>query len=114
MREWSLAAAEMTAGEMVGDVNDLELAPPDDTGETVGLLPSSLTVTFGFGPSLFEKPGLGLAAQRPAALRPIPPLPADELNALERAETPASRPAPTIPRSPSTRSATWPASAAAR
>ena len=83
MREWSLAAAEMTAGEMVGDVNDLELAPPDDTGETVGLLPSSLTVTFGFGPSLFEKPGLGLAAQRPAALRPIPPLPADELNALE-------------------------------
>ena len=56
MREWSLAAAEMTAGEMVGDVNDLELAPPDDTGETVGLLPSSLTVTFGFGPGLFEKP----------------------------------------------------------
>ena len=68
---------------MVGDVNDLEPAPPDDTGETVGLLPSSLTVTFGFGPSLFEKPGLGLGAQRPAALRPIPPLPADELNALE-------------------------------
>jgi deferrochelatase/peroxidase EfeB len=83
MREWSLAAAEMTAGEMVGDVNDLELAPPDDTGETVGLLPSCLTVTFGLGPSLFEKPGLGLAAKRPPALRPIPPLPADELNALE-------------------------------
>jgi deferrochelatase/peroxidase EfeB len=83
MREWSLAAAEMTAGEMIGDVNDEELAPPDDTGETVGLLPSNLTVTFGFGPSLFERRGLGLGGKRPAALREIPPLPADELNQLE-------------------------------
>jgi deferrochelatase/peroxidase EfeB len=84
LEEWSLAAAEMTEGQMIGDVNDLEPAPPDDTGETVGLAPSSLTVTFGFGPGLFEKPGLGgLAAKRPAALKPIPPLPADELNALE-------------------------------
>jgi deferrochelatase/peroxidase EfeB len=80
MREWTRAAAEMTAGEMIGDVNDVEPAPPDDTGETVGHLPSNLTVTFGFGPSLFEKRGLGLAAKRPAALREIPPLPADELN----------------------------------
>jgi deferrochelatase/peroxidase EfeB len=80
MREWTRAAAEMTAGEMIGDVNDLEPAPPDDTGETVGLLPSNLTVTFGFGPSLFEQRGLGLAGKRPAALREIPPLPADELN----------------------------------
>jgi deferrochelatase/peroxidase EfeB len=83
MREWTVAAAEMTAGEMIGEVNDVALAPPDDTGETVGLLPSNLTVTFGFGPGLFEKPGLGLAGKRPAALREIPPLPADELNALE-------------------------------
>ena len=83
MREWSKAAAEMTAGEMIGAVNDVELAPPDDTGETVGLLASNLTITFGFGPGLFEKPGLGLAAKRPAALREIPPLPADELNQLE-------------------------------
>jgi deferrochelatase/peroxidase EfeB len=80
LREWTVAAAEMTAGEMVGDVNDVPLAPPDDTGETVGLLPSSLTVTFGFGPSLFEKRGLGLAARRPAALKSLPPLPGDELD----------------------------------
>jgi deferrochelatase/peroxidase EfeB len=80
MREWSRAAAEMTAGQMIGDVNSEELAPPDDTGETVGLLPSRLTVTFGFGPSLFAKRELGLAGKRPAALREIPPLPADELN----------------------------------
>jgi deferrochelatase/peroxidase EfeB len=80
MRAWTVAAAEASAGEMVGNVNDAQLAPPEDTGETVGLLPSRLTVTFGFGPSLFEKPGLGLAAKRPAPLRPLPPLPADELN----------------------------------
>jgi deferrochelatase/peroxidase EfeB len=83
MREWSSAAAEMTAGQMIGDANEVELAPPDDTGETVGLLPSRLTVTFGFGPSLFERRELGLQDARPAALAPIPPLPADELNELE-------------------------------
>jgi deferrochelatase/peroxidase EfeB len=83
LREWTRAAAEMTGGEMVGDVNEMPLAPPDDTGETVGLLPSSLTVTFGFGPGLFEKRGLGLAAKRPAALRPLPALPADELDPAE-------------------------------
>jgi deferrochelatase/peroxidase EfeB len=80
MREWSRAAAEMTAGQMIGDANGVELAPPDDTGETVGLLPSRLTVTFGFGPSLFERRELGLQGKRPAALQQIPPLPADELN----------------------------------
>jgi deferrochelatase/peroxidase EfeB len=81
LREWSRAAAEMTAGELIGDLNSEQLAPPDDTGETVGLLPSRLTVTIGFGPSLFERQSLGLASQRPAALRKIPPLPADELDA---------------------------------
>jgi deferrochelatase/peroxidase EfeB len=83
MRDWSRAAAEMASGELVGDVNDLQVAPPEDTGETVGLSPSNLTVTFGFGPSLFEKARLRLQGRRPRALRPIPPLPGDKLNALE-------------------------------
>ncbi len=83
MREWTLAAAEATAGEMIGDVNDVALAPPEDTGETVGLLPSRLTITFGFGPSLFDKPGLGLAGKRPAELQTLPALPADELSPAE-------------------------------
>jgi deferrochelatase/peroxidase EfeB len=83
MREWSRAAAEMTAGQMVGGANSLQPAPPDDTGETVGLLPSRLTVTFGFGPSLFGRRGLGLRQRRPAALAEIPPLPADELDPEE-------------------------------
>jgi deferrochelatase/peroxidase EfeB len=83
MREWTRAAAEAGGGEMVGDINEVPLAPPEDTGETVGLLPSRLTVTFGFGPSLFEKPGLRLSHKRPPALRPLPPLPDDELNPAE-------------------------------
>jgi deferrochelatase/peroxidase EfeB len=83
LREWSRAAAEMTAGEPIGDANDVELAPPDDTGETVGLLPSRLTVTVGFGPSLFQRRGLALRRKHPAALQEIPPLPADELVAAE-------------------------------
>ena len=83
LEEWSKAASEMTQGEMIGDANGLLVSPPDDTGETVGLLPSSLTVTFGFGPSLFERRSLGLAAKRPAVLQSLPPLPGDELNELE-------------------------------
>jgi deferrochelatase/peroxidase EfeB len=83
MREWSVAAEEMAAGQLIGDENYVEVAPPDDTGETVGLLPANLTVTFGFGPGVFEKPGLGLAAKRPPALAALPALPGDELSALE-------------------------------
>lgn len=80
MSEWTDAAREMTAGEMIGTVNDEPFAPPDDTGEAVGLLPSRLTVTFGFGPSIFAPGRFGLTAQRPDELEEIPPLPGDELD----------------------------------
>jgi deferrochelatase/peroxidase EfeB len=83
LREWSKAAAEMTAGDPIGDANSVPLAPPEDSGETVGLLPSRLTVTIGFGPSLFERRRLALRRQRPPALQKIPALPGDELNAEE-------------------------------
>jgi deferrochelatase/peroxidase EfeB len=85
MREWTQAAAEMTAGRMIGTAagNREEPAPPDDTGEALGLPPSNLTLTFGFGPALFDRPGLGLGSRRPPELRPLPALPGDELNALE-------------------------------
>jgi deferrochelatase/peroxidase EfeB len=77
LRDWSAAVARMTAGDMVGSLNDARLAPAEDTGETVGLLPSRLTVTLGLGPELFYR--LGLEARKPAALRQIPPLPSDLL-----------------------------------
>jgi deferrochelatase/peroxidase EfeB len=83
MKEWSQAAAEMTEGGLVGDQNSTQLAPPDDTGEAIGLDTANLTVTFGFGPTLFERDGkdrLGLRSQKPSALHELPPLPADELS----------------------------------
>jgi deferrochelatase/peroxidase EfeB len=85
LEEWTRATVEMTEGRMIGTRggNNDELAPPEDTGEAVGLPASNLTVTFGFGPGLFDRPGLGLSAQRPAALKPLPPLPGENLNGLE-------------------------------
>lgn len=85
MEEWTRATVEMTAGKMIGNYagNHDALAPPEDTGEAVGLPASNLTVTFGFGPGVFDRPGLGLAGRRPPALKPLPPLPGEELNGLE-------------------------------
>jgi deferrochelatase/peroxidase EfeB len=77
--EWTEAAARMCAGRPAGSDNDTPLLPPQDTGEAVGLPPSRLTVTFGLGPSLFDD-RFGLAGRRPGALRPLPPLPGDELD----------------------------------
>jgi deferrochelatase/peroxidase EfeB len=79
VRAWSQAAERMTAGRPVGDANGEALAPPQDTGEALGLTPARLTVTFGVGPSLFDE-RFGLADRRPAALRDLPPLPGDELD----------------------------------
>lgn len=78
LREWSQAAARMMAGETAGPNNATPLAPPDDTGEALGLPPSALTVTFGLGTSLFDG-RFGLAGKRPAALADLPPFAGDEL-----------------------------------
>lgn len=83
MREWTAAAARMTQGVTLGSTDPQPLAPPEDTGEATGLPAAALTVTFGFGPTLFERDGddrFGLAAQRPAALRQLEALPGDELD----------------------------------
>ncbi len=79
LRAWSRAAERMTSGRLVGDANHEALAPPQDTGEALGLTPARLTVTLGLGPSLFDE-RFGLADLRPAALRDLPALPGDELD----------------------------------
>ncbi|MDO9398063.1 MAG: iron uptake transporter deferrochelatase/peroxidase subunit [Herbiconiux sp.] len=86
LQDWSAAAAVMTAGDPVGTygaVNGPYDAPPQDTGEALGLPASGLTITFGFGPTLFTAADgtdrFGLAAQRPAALVDLPHFPADAL-----------------------------------
>lgn len=73
---WAAAAAQMTQGLPVGPVDGDPQSPPIDTGEAVGLGSSRLTITVGFGPSLFDQ-RFGLAAHRPAALADLPTLPGD-------------------------------------
>ena len=86
LQDWTVAAARMTRGLGAGEVGPTSGpygAPPDDTGEAIGLPPSGLTITFGFGPSLFRSGGqdrFGLAARQPAALQRLPHFPADKLD----------------------------------
>ncbi|MFC1410991.1 iron uptake transporter deferrochelatase/peroxidase subunit [Streptacidiphilus sp. N1-12] len=70
MKRWSAAAAALAAGR----------TPPglSDDGSALDAGPSSLTVTFGFGASVFAK--AGLTAQLPAALAPLPAFPEDKLD----------------------------------
>ena len=74
----------MTAGESVGGSLPTPYdAPPSDTGEALGLNAAGLTLTFGFGPTLFERTArTGSASQdrQPAALRELPHFPADNLD----------------------------------
>lgn len=78
MKDWTAAAAVMTSGQMVGEVNDNPNLPPSDTGEADGLTPSRCTITFGAGPSFFDN-RFGLAAKRPAAFADLPAFPGDSL-----------------------------------
>lgn len=105
LRAWTEAAARMTTGGTAqpldaplhivgGDEGshsagaygaDARLgrgAQAADSGEALGLSPARLTVTFGFGASLFIKNGqdrYGLAARRPEALVDLPKFPGDQL-----------------------------------
>jgi deferrochelatase/peroxidase EfeB len=84
LKAWTAAAAAMTAGKAVGtgSVTSYD-SPPADTGEALGLPPAGLTLTFGFGPSLFERDGkdrFGLRARQPSALRRLPHFPGDNLD----------------------------------
>jgi deferrochelatase/peroxidase EfeB len=83
LRAWTTAAAQMCAGRPTGDPAAHPGLPPTDTGEAEGLPPAQLTITFGFGPSLFERGGedrFGLRAHRPSALKPLGALPGDHLD----------------------------------
>lgn len=88
LRDWTDAAEQMTQGLGAGSQGPLSGpydAPPDDTGEAIGLPPSGLTITIGFGPTLFGAPDgggkdrFGLAAHRPEALVRLPHFPGDNL-----------------------------------
>ncbi|WP_084653306.1 iron uptake transporter deferrochelatase/peroxidase subunit [Nocardioides insulae] len=87
LERWTESAARMTQGAPAGPVGPVEgaaAAPPDDTGEAIGLPASRLTITFGFGPGLFTdaegRDRFGLADRRPEALTPLPTFSADVLD----------------------------------
>ncbi|MCW2966382.1 MAG: Dyp-type peroxidase family, partial [Solirubrobacteraceae bacterium] len=87
LKEWTAAAEAMCAGRDVGEggtAGGPAQAPPSDTGEAHGLPAAKLTITVGFGPSLFtDAKGadrFGLAAKRPAALADLPAFPGDALD----------------------------------
>ncbi len=79
LKAWTDAAAEMTAGTTVGGGAALPYdSPPADTGEALDLSAAGLTLTFGFGPTLFEKGGkdrFGLKDRQPKSLRGAATLP---------------------------------------
>ncbi|MFE5791694.1 iron uptake transporter deferrochelatase/peroxidase subunit [Streptomyces sp. NPDC056503] len=68
LRRWSATARTLMAGE----------APSEDTGIALDAGPSSLTVTFGFGRTFFDR--TGLAARRPTQLDPLPAFSSDAVD----------------------------------
>ncbi|MFB7515702.1 iron uptake transporter deferrochelatase/peroxidase subunit [Streptomyces sp. NPDC056144] len=68
LRRWSATAKTLMAGK----------APAEDTGIALDAGPSSLTLTFGFGRTFFDR--TGLASRRPAALDPLPAFSSDALD----------------------------------
>ncbi len=83
LEQWTAAAARLTAGESYQPVAQAADEPPVDTGEALGLGPARLTLTFGFGPSVFRGAGagrFGLGRLRPPELALLPSFQGDALD----------------------------------
>ena len=88
LKQWTAASRQMTQGNDVGKlgaVGGSPYAPPEDTGEALGLPPSGLTITIGFGRGMFvDGDGtsrFGLDGQLPDLLADLPSFPGDRLDA---------------------------------
>jgi deferrochelatase/peroxidase EfeB len=79
LRVWTQSAARLTAGQTAAPMTPAGEAPGPDSAEALGLNPSRLTLTFGFGAGLFTKDSYGLAARRPEALIDLPRFNGDQL-----------------------------------
>lgn len=87
LQRWTRAAEQLCEGAAIGRFGAVDgpaAAPPEDTGEALDLPPSRLTITFGFGPSMFTAADgsarFGLDGRRPAALIDLPRFPGDLLD----------------------------------
>jgi deferrochelatase/peroxidase EfeB len=82
LSRWTVAAERMTFGAEAapgGVVGGGPWKVPQDTGEAYDLAPGHLTVTIGYGASLFDE-RFGLADRRPEALRELPAFLGDDLD----------------------------------
>jgi deferrochelatase/peroxidase EfeB len=82
LTRWTVAAERMTLGAEAapgGVVGGGPWKVPQDTGEALDLAPGHLTVTIGYGPTLFDD-RFGLADRRPEALRELPAFLGDALD----------------------------------
>jgi deferrochelatase/peroxidase EfeB len=82
LRRWTDAAAALSEGRPVEIPGDADYETQADSSEVLGLPPSYLTITFGFGLGLFEKDGVdryGLRSGRPAAFVDLPHFPGEQL-----------------------------------
>lgn len=87
LRTWTAMAARLTQGLPAGPFGPASGpydAPPDDTGEAADLPAAHLTLTVGFGRSLFVGAGdgdpFGLAGRLPAGLIDLPHFAGDDLD----------------------------------
>lgn len=82
LKDWTQAAAELTRGPEHFDRNEDPQQPGRHSGAAVDLPASRLTITFGLGPTLFDRGGqdrFGLASRRPEALVELPRFAGDQL-----------------------------------
>jgi deferrochelatase/peroxidase EfeB len=82
LQQWTAAAASLTAGRPYQPASQEPSQPPEDTGEAIGLDPAQLTITIGFGPSMFGSPSedrFELAHMKPPMLQPLPAFQGDSL-----------------------------------
>ena len=76
-KDWTDYSQKLVNGELVKKDGSNALLPPSDTGETVGLNPYRLTLTFGVSASFLAK--LGLEKKRPKLFRDLPAFPKEQL-----------------------------------
>ena len=76
-KDWTDYSVKLVNGDLVKKDGSNALLPPSDTGETVGLNPYRLTLTFGVSASFLTK--LGLEKRRPKLFRDLPAFPKEQL-----------------------------------
>lgn len=76
-KDWTDYSAKLVEGELVKKNGQNALFPPSDTGETVGLNPHRLTLTFGVSASFLKK--MNLENKRPRLFRDLPLFPKEQL-----------------------------------